>query len=111
MVATTVLATTIQATPAFANPEVPVTNGQIDAVNKNIDDLETKFQQLDNEISLSIERSQILNEKIVTQQGKIEGTEIEIKKADEDLASHKEVYSERLKSIQVKGNQSVVTYA
>lgn len=112
MVATTVLATTIQATPAFANPEVPpITNGQIDAVNKNIDDLETKFQQLDNEISLSIERSQILNEKIVTQQGKIVETEIEIKKADEDLASHKEVYSERLKSIQVKGNQSVVTYA
>ena len=111
MVATTVLATTIQATPAFANPEVPVTNGQIDAVNKNIDDLETQFQQLDNEISLSMERSQILNEKIVTQQGKIEGTEIEIKKADEALASHKEVYSERLKSIQVKGNQSVVTYA
>jgi peptidoglycan DL-endopeptidase CwlO len=112
MVATTVLATTIQATPAFANPEVPpITNGQIDAVNKNIDDLETKFQQLDNEISLSIERSQILNEKIVTQQDKIVETEIEIKKADEDLASHKEVYSERLKSIQVKGNQSVVTYA
>ncbi|NWQ44365.1 C40 family peptidase [Bacillus sp. EB106-08-02-XG196] len=111
MVATTVLATTIQATPAFANPEVPVTNGQIDAVNKNIDDLETKFQQLDNEISLSMERSQILNEKIGTQQGKIEETEIEIKKADEDLLNHKEVYSERLKSIQVKGNQSVVTYA
>lgn len=112
MVATTVLATTIQATPAFANPEAPpITNGQIDAVNKNIDDLETKFQQLDNEISLSIEKSQILNEKIVTQQGKIKETEIEIKKADEDLASHKEVYSERLKSIQVKGNQSVVTYA
>jgi peptidoglycan DL-endopeptidase CwlO len=111
MVATTVLATTIQATPAFANPEVPVTNGQIDAVNKNIDDLETQFQQLDNEISLSMERSQILNEKIVTEQGKIKEKEIEIKKADEDLSSHKEVYSERLKSIQVKGNQSVVTYA
>lgn len=111
MVATTVLATTIQATPAFANPEVPVTNREIDAVSKNIDDLETKFQQLDNEISLSMERSQILNEKIVTQKGKIEETEIEIKKADEDLSNHKEVYSERLKSIQVKGNQSVVTYA
>ncbi|MCM3693937.1 NlpC/P60 family protein [Neobacillus niacini] len=111
IVATTVLATTIQATPAFANPEVPVTNGQINAVNQNIDDLETKFQQLDNEISLSIEKSQILNEKIVTQQGKIKETEIEIIKADEDLANHKEVYSERLKSIQEKGNQSVVTYA
>jgi peptidoglycan DL-endopeptidase CwlO len=111
MVATTVLATTIQATPAFANPEVPVTNGQINAVNQNIDDLETKFQQLDNEISLSIEKSQILNEKIVTQQEKIKETEIEIIKADEDLANHKEVYSERLKSIQEKGNQSVVTYA
>jgi peptidoglycan DL-endopeptidase CwlO len=112
MVATTVLATTIQATPAFANPEVPpVTNGQIDAMELNIDNFETKIQQLDNGIALAMEKSQILNEKIVTQQGKIKETEIEIKKADEDFANHKEVYSERLKSIQVKGNQSVVTYA
>jgi peptidoglycan DL-endopeptidase CwlO len=112
MVATTVLATTIQATPAFANPEVPpVSNGQIDAMELNIDNFETKIQQLDNGIALAMEKSQILNEKIVTQQGKIKETEIEIKKADEDFANHKEVYSERLKSIQVKGNQSVVTYA
>jgi peptidoglycan DL-endopeptidase CwlO len=112
MVATTVLATTIQATPAFANPEVPpVTNGQIDAMELNIDNFETKIQQLDNRIALSMEKTQILNEKIVIQQGKIEETEIEITKADEDLANHKEIYSERLKSIQVKGNQSVVTYA
>ncbi|WHZ04211.1 NlpC/P60 family protein [Neobacillus sp. YX16] len=112
MVATTVLATTIQATPAFANPEVPpVTNGQIDAMELNIDNFETKIQQLDNGIALSMEKSQILNEKIVTQQGKIKETEIQIIKADEDFANHKEIYSERLKSIQVKGNQSVVTYA
>jgi peptidoglycan DL-endopeptidase CwlO len=112
MVITTVLATTIQATPAFANPEEqPVTNGQIDAVEVDIDNFETKIQQLDNGIALAMEKSQILNEKIVTQQGKIKETEIEIIKADEDLANHKEVYSERLKSIQVKGNQSVVTYA
>ncbi|MEH6993815.1 NlpC/P60 family protein [Neobacillus drentensis] len=112
MVATTVLATTIQATPAFANPEVPpVSNGQIDAMELNIDNFETKIQQLDNEIALAMEKSQILNGKIVTQQGKIKETEIEIIKADEDFANHKEIYSERLKSIQVKGNQSVVTYA
>ncbi|MFP7299100.1 NlpC/P60 family protein [Neobacillus niacini] len=111
VVASTVIATTIQAAPAFANPEVPVTNGQINTIEVNIEDFETKIQQLDNQIALAMEKSQILNEKITTEQENIKETEIEIKEADEDLANHKEVYSERLKSIQVKGNQSVVTYA
>ncbi|MFJ5758507.1 NlpC/P60 family protein [Neobacillus sp. NPDC093182] len=107
-VAAVILATTIQVTPAFANP---VTNGQIDATKEQINDFETKIQQLDNRISLAMEKSRELNDSIVTQQGKIEETEAEIAKAETALENHKKVYSERLKSIQLKGNQSVVTYA
>lgn len=106
--AAVILATTIQVTPAFANP---VTNGQIDATKEQINDFETKIQQLDNRISLAMEKSRELNESIGTQQGKIEETEAEIAKAETALENHKKVYSERLKSIQLKGNQSVVTYA
>ncbi|WHY01711.1 C40 family peptidase [Neobacillus sp. DY30] len=106
--AAVILAATVQATPTFANP---VTNGQIDATKEQINDFETKIQQLDNRISLSMEKSRELNEKIINQQGKIEETEAEIIKAETALENHKEVYSERLKSIQLKGNQSVVTYA
>lgn len=103
-----VLATTIQVTPTFANP---VTNGQIDATKEQINDFETKIQQLDNRISVAIEKSQELNEEITTQQGKIEETEAEIGKAETALENHKKVYSERLKSIQLNGDQSVVRYA
>ncbi|MEH7492734.1 C40 family peptidase [Neobacillus niacini] len=103
-----VLATTIQVTPTFANP---VTNGQIDATKEQINDFETKIQQLDNRISVAIEKSQELNEEIATQQGKIEETEAEIGKAETALENHKKVYSERLKSIQLNGDQSVVRYA
>ncbi|NYE08365.1 cell wall-associated NlpC family hydrolase [Bacillus niacini] len=103
-----VLATTIQVTPTFANP---VTNGQIDATKEQINDFETKIQQLDNRISLAIEKSRELNEEIVIQQDKIEETEAEIVKAETALENHKKVYSERLKSIQLNGDQSVVRYA
>jgi peptidoglycan DL-endopeptidase CwlO len=106
--AAVVLATTIQVTPTFANP---VTNGQIDATKEQINDFETKIQQLDNSISLAIEKSRELNEEVVIQQGKIEETESEIGKAETALENHKEVYSERLKSIQLNGDQSVVRYA
>ncbi|MDF2788693.1 MAG: hypothetical protein K0S80_1791 [Neobacillus sp.] len=106
--AAVVLATTIQVTPTFANP---VTNGQIDATKEQINDFETKIQQLDNSISLAIEKSRELNEEIVIQQGKIEETEAEIGKAETALENHKKVYSERLKSIQLNGDQSVVRYA
>jgi peptidoglycan DL-endopeptidase CwlO len=108
LVTASILAATIQVTPTYANP---ITNGQIDATKEQINDFETKIQQLDNSISLAIEKSRELNEKIVTQQGKIEETEAEIVEAETALENHKEVYSERLKSIQLKGNQSVITYA
>ncbi|MGX6445891.1 C40 family peptidase [Neobacillus sp. K501] len=107
-VAATVLATMIQVTPAFADP---VTQGQIDATKGQINDFESKIQQLDNRISVSMEKSQKLNEEIAQQQGKIVETQAEIENAKISLANHKEVYSERLKSIQLKGNTSVVTYA
>lgn len=108
LVTASILAATIQVTPTYANP---ITNGQIDATKEQINDFETKIQQLDNSISLAMEKSRELNEKIVNQQGKIEETETEIVKAETALENHKEVYSERLKSIQLKGNQSVITYA
>jgi cell wall-associated NlpC family hydrolase len=107
LVTASILAATIQVTPTYANP---ITNGQIDATKEQINDFETKIQQLDNSIILAMEKSRELNEKIVNQQGKIEETEAEIVKAEAALENHKEVYSERLKSIQLKGNQSVITY-
>jgi len=106
--AAAILAATIHTTPAFANP---VTKEQIDATAGQIDEFETKIQQLDDKIIVAMEKSQQLNEQIATLDGKIKESEIEIAKAKESLESHKEVYSERLKSIQLKGNQSVVTYA
>jgi cell wall-associated NlpC family hydrolase len=111
-VSAAVLATMIQATPTFASPvESSVTKGQIDATKGQINDFETKIQQLDNRISLAMEKSQTLNDQIKTQQGKIKESKVEIEKAQKDLDSHKKVYSERLKSIQLEGKQSIVTYA
>jgi cell wall-associated NlpC family hydrolase len=106
--AAVILATTLQVTPTYANP---ITNGQIDATKEQINDFETKIQQLDNSISLAIEKSRELNEEIVIQQGKIEETEAQIVTAETALENHKKVYSERLRSIQLNGDQSVVAYA
>ncbi|WP_066074566.1 C40 family peptidase [Neobacillus soli] len=111
-VSVAVLTTMIQVTPTFASPvDPPVTQEQISATQGQIDDFETKIQQLDNRIGLSMEKAQKLNDHIKTQQGKIKETETDIEKAKRDLDAHKEVYSERLKSIQSEGKQSVVTYA
>ncbi|WHY78164.1 NlpC/P60 family protein [Neobacillus sp. WH10] len=111
-VSAAVLATMIQVTPTFASPvESPVTKGQIDATKGQINDFETKVQQLDNRIALSMEKSDKLNNQIKIQQGKIEETEAEIEKAKKSLDAHKKVYSERLKSIQSEGKLSIATYA
>ncbi|MFJ7724975.1 NlpC/P60 family protein [Neobacillus sp. NPDC097160] len=111
-VSAAVLATMVQATPTFASPEdSPVTQGQIEATQGQIEDFETKIQQLDDRIILAMEKSDNLNNQIKTQQGKIEETEAEIEKAKKSLDVHKKVYSERLKSIQLEGKQSIVTYA
>ncbi|NHC21209.1 hypothetical protein G6554_23590 [Bacillus sp. MM2020_4] len=69
------------------------------------------MQQLDNRITLAMENSAKLNNQISEQQGKIEGTRAEIEAAKKSLESHKEVYSERLKSIQLEGKISIATYA
>jgi cell wall-associated NlpC family hydrolase len=108
-VSATILATVIQVTPTFA--DTPVTKGQIDATNGQINDFETKIQQLDNGIALSMEKSEELNNQIKTQQEKIVETEAEIEIAKKTLDTHKRVYSERLKSIQFEGKQSIATYA
>ncbi|MFF2448497.1 NlpC/P60 family protein [Neobacillus sp. NPDC058068] len=111
-VSAAVLATMVQATPTFASPVVPpVTQGQIDETQGQINNFETKIQQLDDRISISIEKSEKLNNQIKTQQGKIEETEAEIETAKKSLGTHKKVYSERLKSIQLEGKQSIATYA
>ncbi|WP_223589717.1 C40 family peptidase [Neobacillus bataviensis] len=107
-----VLASMIQVTPTFASPnDSPVTQGQIDETKGQIDDFETKIQQLDDRISLSMEKSQKLNDDIKSQQGKIVETEADIEEAKKSLDNHKMVYSERLKSIQLEGKQSLATYA
>jgi peptidoglycan DL-endopeptidase CwlO len=111
-VSTAILATMIQATPTFASPvDSPVTQKEINSTKVQINDFETKIQQLDNRISLSMEKSQELNDQIKTQQGKIEKTEAEIENAKNSLDAHKKVYSDRLKSIQLEGKQSIATYA
>ncbi|MBT2727580.1 C40 family peptidase [Bacillus sp. ISL-75] len=111
-VSAAILATMIQATPTFASPvDSPVTLEEINTTKVQINDFETKIQQLDNRISLSMEKSQKLNDQIKTQQGKIEKTEAEIENAKKSLDAHKKVYSDRLKSIQLEGKQSIATYA
>ncbi|TWD94589.1 cell wall-associated NlpC family hydrolase [Neobacillus bataviensis] len=107
-VSASIIATMISATPAFANP---VTQGQINQTQNQIDDFETKVQQLDNRISVAMEKSQELNDQIKTQQGKIEETKTEITAAQKSLDAHKQVYAERLKTIQLEGKQSMATYA
>ncbi|MDN3017647.1 NlpC/P60 family protein [Paenibacillus sp. BSR1-1] len=107
-----VLASVIQVTPTFASPnDPPVTQGQIDETKGQIDDFETKIQQIDDRISLSMEKSQKLNADIKSQQGKIVETEADIEEAKKSLDNHKKVYSERLKSIQLEGKQSLAAYA
>lgn len=108
-VSATILATMIQVTPTFA--DTPVTKGQIEATNGQINDFETTIQQLDNRIALSMEKSEKLNTQINTQQGKISETEAEIETAKDTLDTHKKVYTERLKSIQFEGKLSIATYA
>ncbi|MDQ0246625.1 cell wall-associated NlpC family hydrolase/Skp family chaperone for outer membrane proteins [Bacillus fengqiuensis] len=111
-VAAAILATMIQATTTFASPiDSTVTQGQIDATKGQIDDFETKIQQLDNRITIAMEKSQKLNDDIKRQHEKIVETEAEIEKAKQALDAHKKVYSERLRSIQLEGNQSIATYA
>ncbi|MDR4945697.1 C40 family peptidase [Neobacillus cucumis] len=107
-VSASIIATLIQTTPVFASP---VTQGQINETQGQIDNFETKVQQLDDRISLAMDKSQQLSNQIKTQQGKIEGTKVEIQNAQQSLDAHKQVYAERLKSIQLEGKQSVATYA
>lgn len=109
-VSAVVLASLIQATPAFAEPG-NVTQSQINATQGHVDDLETQVQQLDNRINLAIEKSQNLNDQIQTQQGEIEKSKVEIETAKNDLEAYKQAYSERLKSIQAEGKISVAAYA
>lgn len=106
-----VLATTIQATPTFASPGTAEIQGQINATENQIDAFETKIQQLDDRISQSMEKSEKLNSEIKTLQEKITQTKAEIEEAKTSLEAHKEIYAERLKSIQADGKQSIVTYA
>ncbi len=111
-VSAAILATMIQTTTTFASPiDSSVTQGQIDATQGQIDDFETKIQQLDNRITIAMEKSQKLNDDIKRQHEKIVETEAEIEKAKQALDAHKKVYSERLRSIQLEGNQSIATYA
>jgi peptidoglycan DL-endopeptidase CwlO len=110
------LTTIFQATPAFAKP--PVTQVQIDEtkveINKTvdqIDDLETKVQQLDDRIIIGMEKSKQLSDDIKAQQGQIVKTKAEIETARKDLETNKDYYSERLRTMQAQGKQSIITYA
>jgi cell wall-associated NlpC family hydrolase len=111
-VSAAILATMIQATPAFATPDdSQVTQEQITETQEKIQEFETKIQQLDDRIIVSMDKSQKLNDQIKVQQEKIEEAEAEIEKSQQDLAAHEEILAERLKSLQLDGQQSVVAYA
>lgn len=111
-VSAVMLGTMIYTTPALAAPDdTPVTQEQIAATQKQIQEFETKVQKLDDRITMSMEKSQKLNAQIKDQQGKITETETEIDKAEKDLEAHKQVLSERLQSIQLDGQQSMLAYA
>lgn len=109
-VSVAVLTAMVQATPTFASP-IDSTKEQINSIQGQINNYETKLQKLDNEIILSMEKSQNLNNGIKAQQGKIEEAKVNIKKAQQALDAHKSVYSARLKSIQADGQQPIITYA
>ncbi|NHC42553.1 hypothetical protein G6549_21760 [Bacillus sp. MM2020_1] len=110
------LTTIFQVTPAFA--KTPVTQVQIDEtkveINRTvdqIDDLETKVQQLDDRIIIGMEKSKQLSDDIKAQQGQIVKTKAEIETARKDLETNKDYYSARLRTMQAQGKQSIITYA
>ncbi|MFB6468081.1 NlpC/P60 family protein [Cytobacillus sp. Hz8] len=106
-----VLAAMIMATPVFASPvDSSVSNKQIGTTQEQISNFEMKIEQLDNRISMAMDKSQKLNIHIKEQQGKIAQTKVEIEEAKKDLDAHKKVYAERLRSIQSQGQQPVITY-
>jgi cell wall-associated NlpC family hydrolase/outer membrane murein-binding lipoprotein Lpp len=111
-VSVAVLSTMILATPTFASPEnSKVTQSQINQTQGQIDAFETKMQQLDNQISDGMAKSEKLNNDIKAQQVKIVAAKAEIEKAKKDLDAHKKVYSERLRGYQSQGQQPLITYA
>jgi peptidoglycan DL-endopeptidase CwlO len=110
------LTSIFQAAPAFANR--PVTEQQINdtrvEINETagqIEEQETKVQQLDDRIIIGMEKSKQLNDDIKAQQGQIKETNAEIETARKDLETNKDYYSARLRTMQAQGNQSIVTYA
>lgn len=111
-VSVAVLASMFQTAPTFAAPVTPpVTQGQINETKEQMDDIESRIQQLDDRINTSLERTQKLNDQINIQQGKITETEAQIEKAKKDLEVHKKIYSDRLKSMQSEGQVSIASYA
>jgi peptidoglycan DL-endopeptidase CwlO len=104
-----VLASALQiTTPTYADR---VTKSQIEDKKEQIEDIETQLQMLGDKITIAMEKVQKLNEQIQTQEGKIEQAKVDIEQAEKDLDTHKQLYAERLKSIQAEGKTSVATYA
>lgn len=121
-VSAALLATMIQAAPTFAassidtqmaqtKGQITQTQGQINQTQSQIDNLETKIQQMDNQIIIGMVKSQQLSGAINAQQGQIKKAKAEVGKDKKDLETHKEIYSERLRSIQAQGQSPIVTYA
>lgn len=104
-----VLASALQiTTPTYADR---VTKSQIEDKKEQIQSIETQLQQLGDRITIAMEKVEKLNQEIQSQQGKIEQARVEIEQTQKDLDTHKEIYAERLKSIQAEGKTSVATYA
>jgi peptidoglycan DL-endopeptidase CwlO len=102
------LALLMQSTPVFASP---VTQGQINDTQLQIETLNTKIQQLDNQISIAMENSQKLNDEIKVQERKIEESKKEIAEAQKSFDAHQAIYVERLRVMQLQGQSTVMTYA
>jgi cell wall-associated NlpC family hydrolase len=107
-----ILATMIQATPAFASPvNTSITKGQINTTQVQINNLDTQIQQLDNQVSVAMDKSQKLNDEIKAQQDKIQETKAEIQKAQQDLDAHKKVFFGRVRSLEEQEQPVMLTYA
>lgn len=92
----------VSATPSYASPvTTPILTNQAEQ-------LESKIQLLDNKIIESMEKVKQLNEDMEKEKARISKIEIEIKEAEESFEAHKELYLERVRTLQLEGSPMMI---
>jgi cell wall-associated NlpC family hydrolase len=98
-VAVAVLASSfLYVTPSYASPNTS------SALSVQVQDFESKIQQLDNRIIESMEKVKQLNGEIDSQKEKIANIQSEITQSEADFEAHKKIYFGRMRAIQEQGN-------